>query len=130
MILIKKILIKCKNNLHNKLLLLGLTNHLVIKSLIKNLLNKPHQVLLEVSKFLKTVVLSPQQIKLPAQLQVVLAQKLLVPLSEVFKWIVKTPNPLRPCQTNLYPPQWPNQAQFHLPTSQILYKYLNKYSKM
>ena len=52
MILIKEILIKWKNKLHNNHQLLDLTNLLELKSL----LNKPHQVLLEVSKFLKILM--------------------------------------------------------------------------
>ena len=52
MILIKEILISCKNKLHNNLRLSDLTNLLEVKSL----LNKPHQVLLEVSKFLKMLM--------------------------------------------------------------------------
>ena len=52
MILIKEILIRWKNKLHNNHQLLDLTNLLELKSL----LNKPHQVLLEVSKFLKILM--------------------------------------------------------------------------
>jgi hypothetical protein len=81
MTLIKEILIRFKNKLHNNLQPLDRTNLLEIKSL----LNKLHQVLLEVSKFLKIIIPSKQLTKPSTQSPVILPQKLLDPVSEVFK---------------------------------------------
>ena len=102
MILIKEILIRWKNKLHNNHQLLDLTNLLELKSL----LNKPHQVLLEVSKFLKILMDNKQLIKALTLLLVVLPQKLMDLVLEVFKWVDNNPNKLLLLnQINLKPPK-------------------------